>query len=134
MIRLTLDQVKRMHHLLIEETGGLHGVRDEGLLESAVLSPFHTFDGELLYKTIELRAARLCYSLIRNHPFNDGNKRVGILAMLAYLQLNFIELRYTNDDLVSIGLQIATGEMDANQLARWIIASQHDPPTPNDVI
>jgi prophage maintenance system killer protein len=54
--------------------------------------------------------------------------------MLAYLQLNFIELRYTNDDLVSIGLQIATGEMDANQLARWIIASQHDPPTPNDVI
>ena len=87
-----------------------------------------------LYKTVELRAARLCYSLIRNHPFNDGNKRVGILAMLALSLLNFIELRYTNDDLVSIGLQIATGEMDAIQLARGIIASQHDPPTPNDVI
>ena len=124
MIRLSLDQIRRMHHTIIEETGGLHGVRDENLLESALLSPFQTFGGETPYKSIEMKAARLCYSLIRNHPFVDGNKRIGVLAMLTFLELNYVKLDYTDDDLIRIGLQIAVGEMDAEELSNWIIASR----------
>lgn len=124
MIRLSLDQIKRMHHTIIEETSGLHGVRDENLLESALLSPFQTFGGEALYKSVEMKAARLCYALIRNHPFIDGNKRIGVLAMLTFLELNYVKLDYTDDDLIRIGLQIAIGEMDAEELSNWIITSR----------
>lgn len=99
-------------------------MRDENLLESALLSPFQTFGGETLYKNIEMKAARLCYSLIRNHPFVDGNRRIGVLGMLTFLELNYVKLDYTDDDLIRIGLQIAVGEMDAEELSNWIIASR----------
>lgn len=86
MKRFTKKQAVMLHELLIDKTGGSRGLRDEGLLESALVSPFQTFGGEELCPNAEQKAARLCYSLIKNHPFADGNKRIGILAMLVFLK------------------------------------------------
>ena len=94
MIILTKEQIISMHELLIERTGGLNGVKDYGLLESAINNPFQTFMGKELYPTIQRKAANLCYSLINNHAFNDGNKRIGILAMLTFLELNGMQLLF----------------------------------------
>ncbi len=87
MKRLTKNHILKMHSLLIQETGGIHGIRDEGLLDSALNAPFQNFDGEDLYRTIQAKAARLGFTLIKNHPFVDGNKRIGILAILVFSKL-----------------------------------------------
>ena len=121
MKRLTVDQVKRLHTFLIAETGGLDGIRDEGLLESAVNSPFHTFDNEPLYKTIEAKAARLCYSLINNHAFIDGNKRTGMMAMLLFLDINGMPNEWPDEEIIRIGTELADGRMDSKALLDWII-------------
>lgn len=84
--------------LLIQETGGRKGVRDDGLLDSALNAPFQTFGGEDMYKSIQAKAAKLAFSLINNHPFIDGNKRIGTLAMLAFLEINGVEIKCTDDD------------------------------------
>jgi death on curing protein len=109
--RLTAEQIKSLHWLLIQETGGLDGIRDENLLDSAINAPLQAISVEYLYKTIEIKAARLGYSLIKNNPFMDGNKRIGILAMLTFLEINGVELNYANEDLIRIGLGIAEGNM-----------------------
>ena len=75
----------------------------------AINSPFSSFGGEDLYKTVEEKAKQLCNSLIRNHPFLDGNKRIGVLAMLVFLDLNGKKLNITNEEIVSVGLEIAKG-------------------------
>lgn len=85
MILLSKEQVKYLHGRLIEATGGSDGIRDEGLLDSALTSPFQTFGQEELYPSIPRKAARLCYGLIQNHVFIDGNKRIGIYVMLIFL-------------------------------------------------
>jgi len=113
-----------MHELLIEESGGMPGVRDEGLLDSALNAPFQTFDGAYLYPSLEQKAARLCHSLIGNHAFVDGNKRIGILTMIVFLELNGVLLGYTDDDLIDLGLRLADGSVDVHQLLSWIRA--HD--------
>ena len=100
--------------------GGLDGIRDKGLLDSAVNAPFQTF-GEELYRSTEAKAARLGFSLIKNHPFIDGNKRIGILAMITFLELNGISIDYTDDNLIEIGLDLAAGKMAYEQLLVWII-------------
>ena len=94
MIKLTIDDIMLLHEKIIDKTGGIRGIRDVGLLEMAVSSPFVSFDGEDLYKTVEEKAEQLCNSLIRNHPFLDGNKRIGILAMLVFLDLNGKKIEY----------------------------------------
>lgn len=109
MIRLTVDDIMLLHEKIIDKTGGIRGIRDVGLLEMAVSSPFASFGGEDLYKTVEEKAEQLCSSLIRNHPFLDGNKRIGILAMLVSLDLNEKKLDITNEKIVSLGLGIAKG-------------------------
>lgn len=83
-----------LHSALIQEFGGMDGVRDEGLLESALAAPFQTFGGEPMYSSLQSKAAQLGFGLIRNHPFVDGNKRIDAHAMLAFLAVNGIELRY----------------------------------------
>jgi death-on-curing protein len=100
MKKLTVSQIIDIHKDIIEETGGSTGIRDFGLLESAAYEPFQTFDGEPLYPSIQQKAARLAYALAKNHPFVDGNKRIGIHAMLVFLQINGIELVYTQKELV----------------------------------
>lgn len=121
MKRLSIPQIVMMHSALIKETGGLDGIRDENLLDSAVNAPFQTFGGEYVYKTLEAKAARLGYSLVKNHPFVDGNKRIGILAMLVFLEINGIELTCSDQDIIETGLKLAAGEMDDKQLLEWIL-------------
>lgn len=121
MKRLSKNHILNMHSLLIQETGGSDGVRDDGLLDSALNMPFQSFDGKDLYKTIQAKAARLGFSLIKNHPFVDGNKRIGILAMLVFLEMNGIEISCTDEELVDLGLGLADGLVDDKDLLHWII-------------
>lgn len=113
-------QILLLHSALIAESGGSDGVRDEGLLDSAVNTPFQTFSGQDLYPTVLEKAVRLGFGLIRNHPFIDGNKRIGTHAMLVFLNLNSITLSYEDDELISTILSVASGEMDADGLLKWI--------------
>ena len=113
-------QILLLHSVLIAESGGSDGVRDEGLLDSAVNTPFQTFSGQDLYPTVLEKAVRLGFGLIRNHPFIDGNKRIGTHAMLVFLDLNNITLSYEDDELISTILSVASGEMDADGLLKWI--------------
>ena len=124
MIRLSAEQVKLLHDDLIAETGGLSGVRDEDLLDSALNLPVQTFDGQALYPSVQQKAARLCFSLVNNHPFVDGNKRIGVHTMLVFLALNGVELMYTQTELISFGLSVADGSMSYEQILRWIMAHQ----------
>ena len=121
MKRLTKTQILKMHSLLIQKTGGSDGVRDKGLLDSALNLPFQSFDGEDIYKTIQAKAARLGFSLINNHPFADGNKRIGILAMLVFLEMNGIEIICTDEELIELGLGVADGSISYKGLLNWII-------------
>lgn len=113
-------QILLLHSALIAESGGSDGIRDEGLLDSAVNTPFQTFSGQDLYPTVLEKAVRLGFGLIRNHPFIDGNKRIGTHAMLVFLNLNSITLSYEDDELISTILSVASGEMDADGLLKWI--------------
>lgn len=109
MIKLTVNDIMLLHEKIIDKTGGIREIRDVGLLEMAVNSPYISFDGEDLYKTVEEKGQQLCNSLIRNHPFLDGNKRIGILAMLVFLELNGKRLNITNEEIISLGLNTAEG-------------------------
>lgn len=124
MIVLSKQQILLLHSQLISETGGSDGLRDVGLLESAISSPFQQFDNEDLYPTIQQKASRLCFGLVNNHPFIDGNKRIGAHVMLVFLALNGIELEYTQDDLSSTILKLASNEISYQQLTKWIINHQ----------
>lgn len=124
MIRLNKEQVVSLHLMAIAQTGGSEGVMDEGLLESAINAPFQSFDGEDLYPSIASKAARMCCSLIRNHPFVDGNKRVGILAMLVFLDVNRISVDCSDQELVDLGIGVADGRYDDRYILDWVI--QHD--------
>ena len=120
MIKLTKEQVISIHSSLIEATGGTDGVRDIGLLESALETPFQTFDGKDLYPALIQKAARLGYSLVSNHPFVDGNKRIGIHTMLVFLAVNGVEIECNQKELIDIGLSLAAGTMDAEKLLIWL--------------
>ena len=120
MIRLTTKQVISLHNSLIEATGGTDGVRDMGLLESALEAPFQTFDGKDLYPALIQKAARLGHSLISNHPFVDGNKRIGIHTMLVFLAANGVEIECTQKELIDVGLSLADGTMNAEKLLIWL--------------
>lgn len=117
---LTKRQVLMLHASLIAESGGCDGIRDEGLLDSAINSPLQSFAGEDLYPTVLEKAARLGFGLIRNHPFIDGNKRIGTHAMLVFLAVNGITLSYEDDDLIRIILSVAAGELDDTGLLNWL--------------
>ena len=120
MKRLSREQVLRFHEKLTEQFGGIQGVRDEGILDSALNAPFQTFSGVDLYPTVPEKAAHLGYGLIKNHAFADGNKRIGTHVMLVFLQLNGIELSYDDNDLIQLILDIASGAADDNDLLEWL--------------
>ena len=120
MIRFSREKVLLLHRLLTEETGGAADVRDLDLLDSALASAFQTFDGAELYPTKEEKAARIGYSLISNHAFVDGNKRIGMYILLTFLETNGIRLHPSVDDVARVGFAVARGEMDYDGLLAWI--------------
>lgn len=124
MIRLSKSQVLLIHDQLISETGGSSGLRDEGMLDSALNAPFQTFGGEDVYPSLQQKAARLCFGLVKNHPFVDGNKRIGAHAMLVFLALNGIDLQHSQMELSDVILQLAAGEIEATDLLHWILTHQ----------
>ena len=117
---LSKRQILMLHSMLIAQSGGMDGLRDEGLLESAINTPLQTFAGQELYPTVLEKAARLGYGLIHNHPFLDGNKRIGTHAMLVFLDINNIALSYADDDLIAAILRVASGDMDESELLEWL--------------
>ena len=121
MIKFSKEKVLLLHKLIAEETGGSIGVRDEGLLESALESAFAGFGEQEFYPSKEEKGARLGYTLISNHAFIDGNKRIGVYIMLTFLEVNGIRLECTNEDIVEIGLSVADGSMGYEELLQWII-------------
>ena len=120
MIRFSKEKVLLLHQLMAEATGGSIGVRDEGLLDSALENAFATFDGVELYPSKEEKAARLGFSLVSNHAFVDGNKRIGIYIMLSFLEMNGIRLHCTDEEIIHIGLSIASGSMNYEDLRDWV--------------
>lgn len=120
MIRLTKEQVISLHCSLIKATGGTDGMRDIGLLESALAAPFQTFGGQDLYPALIQKAACLGFSLVSNHPFVDGNKRIGIHTMLVFLTLNGVEIECSEQELIDVGLALADGKMNSEALAMWL--------------
>ena len=124
MRRLSYEQVLRLHDALIEEFGGTAGIRDQGLLDSALNMPFATFGGRYLYTSLQAKAAQLGFGLVSNHPFVDGNKRIGAHVMLVFLALNGIELAYKQEDLIDIVLEVASGQVNAQGLLEWILEHQ----------
>ena len=122
---LTKEQILLLHSQLIENFGGSSDIRDEALLDSAINTPFQTYDGEELYPTLLDKASRLCFGLVKNHPFVDGNKRIGTHAMLVFLALNGIELKYTQKELYETILNVASGSVDYNGLLQWVLNHQN---------
>lgn len=117
---IELADVLLFHEKIIDKTGGGKGVRDIGLIESALSRAFVTFDGVELYGSIISKVSATVYSLIRNHGFIDGNKRIGIAVMLLLLQLNHINISFTQEELVKLGLGIASGLINETQISSWI--------------
>lgn len=117
---MTVEQVIELHRKLIEATGGLDGVKDVGLIESSLSLAFNAYFGVDHYPSIEEKAARLCYSLVNNHAFFDGNKRIGIYVMLVFLELNGIVLKQTNEEIVKLGVGVASSELDYDSILEYI--------------
>jgi death-on-curing protein len=120
MTILAVSEVTALHGKLIDATGGSPGVRDAGLLESAVLNCYQSFGEDELYPSAAEKAARMAFAICKNHPFVDGNKRTAVTAMLVILRLNAIELSFTQPELVLLGLDIANGRIDCEGIVVWI--------------
>lgn len=121
MIQFSKEKVLLLHKLIAEETGGSVGIRDEGLLESALEAAFSGFGGREFYPTKEEKGARLGYALISNHAFVDGNKRIGMYVMLTFLEVNGVRLECTNEEIVEVGLAVAGGTMGYDALLAWVL-------------
>ena len=124
MIKLTKEQILMLHSELIKTTGGSDGIRDIGLLESALETPFQSYGGEELYPSIWAKAARLCYGLVKNHALVDGNKRIGVHAMLVFLSVNWYELEYTQKELSNLILDVAADKKQYKDLLQWLLKHQ----------
>ena len=121
MIKFSQEKVLLLHKLITEETGGNPNIRDLALLDSALESAFQTFDGQELYPSKEEKGARIGYALISNHAFVDGNKRIGMYVLLTFLEVNGIRIQPTEDDVVRVGLAVASGKMQYEELLEWIL-------------
>jgi len=117
---LTLTEVLDLHRRIIEQTGGADGVRDFFGVDSAIAQPQMTFGGGELYPTIESKATALCFSLVMNHPFVDGNKRIGHAAMETFLVMNGYELVANVEDAENVILTLAAGKLSREELLEWV--------------
>ena len=117
---LTLDEVEHLHALVLARSGGADGLRDRGALESAVAQPRQSFGGEDLYPTLAAKAAALAHGLVANHPFMDGNKRIGHAAMEVFLVLNGHEVEAPVDEQEALFLDLAAGKVSRAELTEWL--------------
>ena len=118
---LTLGELIELHRQVMEQSGGTDGIRDLGLAESALAQPQMSFGGKELYPTLAEKAAALCFSLVMNHPFVDGNKRIGHAAMETFLVMNGFELNADVDDSESVILRLAAGELERIPFTEWVV-------------
>ena len=124
MIKFSQEKILLLHKLITEETGGDPNIRDLALLDSALESAFQTFDGQELYPTKEEKGARIGYALISNHAFVDGNKRIGMYVLLTFLEVNGIRIYPSEEEVVRVGLAVASGEMKYEELLEWILENK----------
>jgi len=117
---LLLAEILELHHQIIEQSGGSLGTRDLGLLESAIAQPRMTFGGDDLYPTIIEKASALGFSMIMNHPFVDGNKRIGHAAIETFLVLNGIEISASIDEQEQVILAVASGKLERDAFTEWL--------------
>lgn len=120
MIKISEEEILSLHEKLLARYGGSDGLRDQKALDSALNTPFQTFDGADLYPSVTEKAVRLGFGLVTDHPFIDGNKRIGAMAMLMLLRLNGIELSYTQEALTSIMLEVASASATCTDLLSWV--------------
>lgn len=120
MKRLNKDFVIQLQEMIIDKSGGSKGLRDEGLLESAIGGAFQTFGGNELYPDDLDKIINISYSLIKNHSFIDGNKRIGVLILVILLKENNYILKWSDKDLIKIGLDVASGKMDKEDFRKFI--------------
>ena len=121
MMRFSKERVLLLHKLMAEATGGSVGVRDEALLDSALESAYAGFGDREFFPSKEEKGARLGFALISNHAFVDGNKRIGVYVMLAFLEMNGIKTHCTDEELIQVGLAVADGSMNYDALLQWVI-------------
>ena len=117
---ISIDYILKLHEKLILATGGSYGVRNIELLKSAIENSKATFAGEDLYKSYEEKCSNICFGIISNHAFIDGNKRIGIYVMLMLLEYNGIRITFAQKELIDLGLSIAKGEMKQDSIFNWI--------------
>jgi death on curing protein len=117
---LSLKEALELHRRIIEQSGGSTGIRDFGLLESALAQPLMTFGGHDLYSTIVEKASAVCFSIVKNHPFTDGNKRVGHAVMETFLILNGQEIDASVSEQEQVILGLAAGELDRESFTEWL--------------
>ena len=120
MIKFDKEKVLLLHQLVIESTGGSNEIRDMKLLDSALNAAFQTFDGKELFSTKEEKGAKLGYSLVSNHAFVDGNKRIGLLVMLSFLEINGVHLKYSDEELIDLGIGLASDKISYKELLEWV--------------
>ena len=121
MMKFSKERVLLLHQLMAEATGGSVGVRDEALLDSALESAYAGFGDREFFPSKEEKGARLGFALISNHAFVDGNKRIGVYVMLAFLEMNGIKTQCTDEELIQVGLAVADGSMNYDALLQWVI-------------
>lgn len=119
-MEITKELVLELYKMMAKATGGTYGIRDERSLESALASPYQTFDGTELYPSIIEKASRLCYGLTANHPFLDGNKRIGVFVMLVYLKANNINISFNDNEIVELSLGIARSELKYDDILKLL--------------
>lgn len=122
MMLLTVDEIIALQEKVIDKTGGSYGLRDRGLLESAVYSANSAFGDVEVYPSLEEKAARLAFAVTGNHAFVDGNKRIGMLVMLLTLRLNGRTVVHTQAELIALGLGVADGSLGYAEILAWITA------------
>jgi len=121
MKMISKEHILLLHKILVKHTGGADGLRDDGLLESALAAPFVAFGGVEFCPTVQSKAARLCFGIVKNHPFVDGNKRIGVLAMLTFLEINDIFLNCDDNELIKLGLELADGAIEEDEVFDFIV-------------
>ncbi|QHT59888.1 type II toxin-antitoxin system death-on-curing family toxin [Paenibacillus lycopersici] len=124
MITITIEQLIVFHEKILKATGGAEGIRDRGMLESALNKTLVTFDGRELYEGSIKKIAVTSHALIKNHGFVDGNKRVGVAVLLMLLRLNHISVKYEQSELIELGIKTAEGKFGESHIERWIIQHQ----------